>query len=99
MYGSRAEECLSFILHGCQRQAVQLQHGRRYRDALSLTLLLMMNVEGMSSRNPPTNSQVAEAIIKAITSVESADVAPANVVVRFSESVGGFPLPKGYSEK
>ena len=42
--------------------------------------------------------EVAEAIIKAMTSVKSAEIAPDNLVVRFSESVGGFPLPKGYSE-
>lgn len=28
----------------------------------------------------------------------NADISPDNLVVRFSESVDGFPLPKGYSE-
>ena len=30
--------------------------------------------------------------------VKSADISPDNLVVRFSESVDGFPLPKGYSD-
>ena len=29
---------------------------------------------------------------------ESADIAPENLVVRFSEAVDGFPLPKGHSQ-
>ena len=29
---------------------------------------------------------------------KSADIAPANLVVRFSEAVDGFPLPKGHSQ-
>ena len=28
---------------------------------------------------------------------KNADIAPENLVVRFSESVVGFPLPKGHS--
>ena len=28
---------------------------------------------------------------------KNADIAPENLVVRFSESVDGFPLPKGHS--
>jgi hypothetical protein len=28
---------------------------------------------------------------------KTADIAPANLVVRFSEAVDGFPLPKGHS--
>ena len=50
-------------------------------------------------RNAAVRKEVADAIIKAVTSVKSADVSPQNLVVRFSESVGGHPLPKGYSEK
>ena len=50
-------------------------------------------------RTASTRKEVADAIIKAVTAVKSADIAPENLVVRFSESVGGFPLPKGYSEK
>ena len=34
---------------------------------------------------------------KAMVSVEGADIAPANIVVRFGEAVDGFPLPKGHS--
>lgn len=29
---------------------------------------------------------------------ENADISPDNLVVRFSESVDGFPLPKGHSQ-
>ena len=35
--------------------------------------------------------------MKAMTSHPEADVAEANLVVRFSEAVDGFPLPKGHS--
>ena len=30
--------------------------------------------------------------------VKEADISPENLVVRFAESVDGFPLPKGHSE-
>jgi hypothetical protein len=33
-----------------------------------------------------------------MVSVQSADISPENLVVRFSESVDGFPLPKGHSQ-
>lgn len=42
--------------------------------------------------------EVAAAIRKAMVNVKSADISPDNLVVRFSESVDGFPLPKGYSD-
>ena len=29
---------------------------------------------------------------------KNADIAPENLVVRFSEAVDGFPLPKGHSK-
>lgn len=32
-----------------------------------------------------------------MVSVEGADISPQNLVVRFSESVDGFPLPIGHS--
>jgi hypothetical protein len=35
--------------------------------------------------------------LQALVSVEGADISAQNVVVRFSESVDGFPLPHGYS--
>ena len=35
--------------------------------------------------------------MKAMLSVKGAEIPPQNLVVRFSEAVGGFPLPKGYS--
>ena len=42
--------------------------------------------------------EVAAAVRKAMVGVKSADISPDNLVVRFSESVDGFPLPKGYSD-
>ena len=35
---------------------------------------------------------------QAMIGVKSADISPDNLVIRFSESVDGFPLPKGFSE-
>ena len=49
-------------------------------------------------RNAAVRKEVADAVIKAMVSVKSADISPNNLVVRFSESVDGFPLPKGFSE-
>ena len=52
-------------------------------------------------RTAAARKEVAEAIIKAMTTGEAAkvaDISPDNLVVRFSESIGGFPLPKGYSK-
>lgn len=34
---------------------------------------------------------------QAMVANKNADIAPENLVVRFSESVDGFPLPKGHS--
>lgn len=36
-------------------------------------------------------------MMQALSSVQSADISPKNLVVRFSESVDGFPLPLGHS--
>ena len=36
-------------------------------------------------------------LTKAMVSVEGADISAQNLVVRFSESVDGFPLPVGHS--
>ena len=49
-------------------------------------------------RNQAVREEVAEAVRKAMIGVKSADISPDNLVVRFSESVDGFPLPKGYSD-
>ena len=35
---------------------------------------------------------------QAMVSVKGADISPDNLVVRFSEAVDGFPLPKGHSK-
>lgn len=43
--------------------------------------------------------EVATAILKALTApgiAAAADIPPGNIVVRFSEAVDGFPLPKGH---
>mmetsp|Transcript_12673 Transcript_12673/g.15246 ORF Transcript_12673/g.15246 Transcript_12673/m.15246 type:complete len:83 (-) Transcript_12673:475-723(-) len=49
-------------------------------------------------RTAKVRKEVADAVIKAMASVEGADISTENLVVRFSESVDGFPLPKGHSE-
>ena len=46
-------------------------------------------------RTAATRKEVADAVLKAIINVKSADVSPQNLVVRFSEAVDGFPLPQG----
>lgn len=48
-------------------------------------------------RTAAVRKEVADSIIKAMTSVEGADIKPENLVVRFAEAVDGFPLPKGHS--
>lgn len=48
-------------------------------------------------RTASTRKKVADAVLKAMVSVKEADISPENLVVRFSESVDGFPLPKGHS--
>mmetsp|Transcript_9015 Transcript_9015/g.21946 ORF Transcript_9015/g.21946 Transcript_9015/m.21946 type:complete len:83 (-) Transcript_9015:64-312(-) len=48
-------------------------------------------------RNAKVRKEIAAAVMKAMTSHPDADVAPENLVVRFSEAVDGFPLPKGHS--
>jgi len=50
-------------------------------------------------RNAAVRKEVATAILKALTSKElaaKADIPAENIVVRFSEGVDGFPLPKGH---
>ena len=49
-------------------------------------------------RTAATRKEIADAVLKAIINVKSADVSPQNLVVRFSEAVDGFPLPQGHSE-
>jgi len=49
-------------------------------------------------RNAKVRKEVAEAVMKAMVTHPDADVAEENLVVRFSESVDGFPLPKGHSK-
>ena len=50
-------------------------------------------------RTAEVRKEVAAAVIKAITTTEvakKAEISKENVVVRFSEAVDGFPLPKGH---
>jgi hypothetical protein len=49
------------------------------------------------SRNARVRKEIAEAVMKAMTSHPEADISEANLVVRFSEAVDGFSLPKGHS--
>ena len=48
-------------------------------------------------RTAAVRKEVADAIAKAMVSVKSADVPADKLVIRFSESVDGFPLPKGHA--
>jgi hypothetical protein len=51
-------------------------------------------------RTEKVRREVAAAIIKAITEndvARAADIPTQNLVVRFSESVDGFPLPAGHA--
>lgn len=51
-------------------------------------------------RTEKVRQEVAAAIIKAITEndvAKAADIPTHNLVVRFSESVDGFPLPAGHT--
>jgi len=52
-----------------------------------------------ASRNAAVRKEVAAAIIKAVSTgdvAKNAEISKENVVVRFAESVDGFPLPKGH---
>jgi len=49
-------------------------------------------------RTAAVRKEVADAVMKAMTGVKSADISPENLVVRFGEAVDGFPLPQGHSE-
>jgi phenylpyruvate tautomerase PptA (4-oxalocrotonate tautomerase family) len=49
-------------------------------------------------RTAAVRKEVADAIMKAMVNVKDADISPNNLVVRFAESVDGFPLPKGHSQ-
>jgi hypothetical protein len=43
--------------------------------------------------------EVADAIIKAVVAVKSAEITADKVVVRFGEAVDGFPLPAGHTHE
>ena len=48
-------------------------------------------------RSPAVRKEISDAVMKAMINCKSADISPDNLVVRFSEAVDGFPLPKGHS--
>lgn len=48
-------------------------------------------------RTAAVRKEIADAVMKAMVNNPNADVAKENLVVRFSEAVDGFPLPKGHS--
>jgi phenylpyruvate tautomerase PptA (4-oxalocrotonate tautomerase family) len=50
-------------------------------------------------RTAEVRKEVASAVIKALTSVKSAQITPDKVVIRFSESVDGFKLPEGHTHE
>lgn len=49
-------------------------------------------------RNAKVRKEIADAVMKVMIANENADIAPENLVVRFSEAVDGFPLPMGHSQ-
>ena len=49
-------------------------------------------------RTAKVRKGIADGIIKVLVANPNADISPDNLVVRFSESVDGFPLPKGHSQ-
>ena len=50
-------------------------------------------------RTAEVRKEVASAVIKALTSVKSAEISADKVVVRFSESVDGFQRPEGHTHE
>jgi hypothetical protein len=50
-------------------------------------------------RTPEVRKEVANAVIKALVNVKSAEITPDKVVVRFSEAVDGFALPPGHTHE
>mmetsp|Transcript_128285 Transcript_128285/g.191194 ORF Transcript_128285/g.191194 Transcript_128285/m.191194 type:complete len:83 (-) Transcript_128285:134-382(-) len=49
-------------------------------------------------RTATVRKEVADAVMKVMVAHKDADIAPENLVVRFSEAVDGFPLPTGHSQ-
>lgn len=48
-------------------------------------------------RTAKVRQEIADAVMKVMVAHPESDIAKENLVVRFSESVDGFPLPKGHS--
>eukprot|EP00529_Nitzschia_sp_RCC80_P040106 CAMPEP_0113490684 /NCGR_PEP_ID=MMETSP0014_2-20120614/27173_1 /TAXON_ID=2857 /ORGANISM="Nitzschia sp." /LENGTH=82 /DNA_ID=CAMNT_0000384463 /DNA_START=69 /DNA_END=317 /DNA_ORIENTATION=- /assembly_acc=CAM_ASM_000159 len=48
-------------------------------------------------RTAKVRKEIADAVMKVMVAHPDADIAKENLMVRFSESVDGFPLPKGHS--
>ena len=66
---------------------------------LPLIILSLTSFLKKACRNDKVRKEVATAILKALTAPDvaaKADIPPQNIVVRFSEAVDGFPLPKGH---
>lgn len=49
-------------------------------------------------RSARVRKEIADAVMKVMIAHKEADIASENLVVRFSEAVDGFPLPKGHSQ-
>ena len=48
-------------------------------------------------RTAQVRQEIAKAVMKVMVAHDKADIVPDNLVVRFSETVDGFSLPKGHS--
>ena len=48
-------------------------------------------------RTAQVRQEIAKAVMKVMVAHDKADIVPDNLVVRFSEAVDGFSLPKGHS--
>lgn len=80
----------------------QKSGGRRHQGAYTRTKHNTTPVEESSSLHATLTRFPAFCVTpyiptQAMSSVEEADISPQNLVVRFGESVDGFPLPKGHS--
>jgi phenylpyruvate tautomerase PptA (4-oxalocrotonate tautomerase family) len=50
-----------------------------------------------SCRTATVRKEIADAVMRVMVAHPEADIAKENLVVRFSEAVDGFSLPKGHS--
>jgi hypothetical protein len=72
---------------------------RRRRVVVSFRFILALCRLPKACRTPEVRKEVANAVIKALVNVKSAEITPDKVVVRFSEAVDGFALPPGHTHE